>query len=121
MSKVRTRSTVFRVALLALVAALILAPSALAKSRHKHRGHHGSPVTITKDPTHRPGPSWYPGPARSATDSGTGERQDTRGRGTGSAVAGYRGAIASSVSGRPSNEIPVSLRIVAAANGFRAR
>jgi aldose 1-epimerase len=51
MSKVRTRSTVFRVALLVLVAALIFAPSALAKSRHKHRGSHGSAVTITKDPT----------------------------------------------------------------------
>jgi aldose 1-epimerase len=38
------------VALLVLVAALILAPSALAKSRHKHRGHHGSAVTITKEP-----------------------------------------------------------------------
>jgi aldose 1-epimerase len=50
MSKVRTRSTVFRVALVVLVAALIFAPSALAKSRHKHRGHHGSKVTIVKEP-----------------------------------------------------------------------
>jgi aldose 1-epimerase len=50
MSKVRIPSTVFRVALLVLVAALIFAPSALAKSRHKHRGHHGSAVTITKEP-----------------------------------------------------------------------
>ena len=50
MSKVRTRSTVFRVALLVLVAALIFAPSALAKSRHKHRGQHGNAVTIVKSP-----------------------------------------------------------------------
>jgi aldose 1-epimerase len=50
MSKVRIPSTVFRVALLVLVAALIFAPSAFAKSRHKHPGHHGSAVTIAKDP-----------------------------------------------------------------------
>jgi aldose 1-epimerase len=50
MSKVRTRSTVFRVALLVLVAALIFAPSALAKSKHKHRGKHGGTVTIVKSP-----------------------------------------------------------------------
>jgi aldose 1-epimerase len=50
MSKVRIPSSVFRVALLVLVAALIFAPSALAKSRHKHRGHHGSAVTIAKSP-----------------------------------------------------------------------
>jgi aldose 1-epimerase len=49
MSKVRTPATVFRVALLVLVAALIFAPSALAKSKHKHRGgHHGSGLSITK-------------------------------------------------------------------------
>jgi aldose 1-epimerase len=50
MSKVRTPSSVFRVALLVLVAALIFAPSALAKSRHKTRGHHGGAVTIAKEP-----------------------------------------------------------------------
>jgi aldose 1-epimerase len=50
MSKVRTRSTVFRVALLVLVAALIFAPAALAKSKHKHRGHPGGGLSITKEP-----------------------------------------------------------------------
>jgi len=51
MSKVRIPSTVFRVALLVLVAALIFAPSALAKSRHKHPGGgHGKGLSITKSP-----------------------------------------------------------------------
>jgi len=50
MPKLRTPSTVLRAALLVVVAALILAPSAFAKTRHHPRHHGDGGLSITKSP-----------------------------------------------------------------------
>jgi aldose 1-epimerase len=51
MTKVRIPSLVIRAVLLVLVAGLVMAPSALAKSRHnRHHGHGNNGLSITKEP-----------------------------------------------------------------------
>jgi aldose 1-epimerase len=50
MPKLRTPSTVLRAALLVIVAALILAPPAFAKTKHHPRHHGNGGLSITKEP-----------------------------------------------------------------------